>query len=95
MLVLGLADKKDVDDTRESPSCALIRLLLDRGAIVSYHDSHVAVTQPTRSWPNIRPMSSVALNAEYVRSVDIVLIATEHSGVDYDMVAAHAQLIVD
>ena len=95
VLVLGLTYKKDVDDTRESPAYALMSLLLDRGAIVSYHDSHVAVTQPTRSWPNIAPMSSVALTPDYVRSVDAVLIATDHSGVDYDMVAANAQLIVD
>jgi UDP-N-acetyl-D-glucosamine dehydrogenase len=94
-LVLGLAYKKDVDDTRESPSYALIGLLLNRGAIVSYHDSHVAVTQPTRSWPNIPSMSSVPLTVDAVRSVDAVLIATDHSGVDYEMVATNAQLIVD
>jgi UDP-N-acetyl-D-glucosamine dehydrogenase len=95
VLVLGLAYKKDVDDTRESPSYALMSLLLDRGAIVSYHDTHVATAQPTRSWPNIPRMSSVALTADYVRSVDAVLIATDHSRVDYDMVADNAQLIVD
>jgi UDP-N-acetyl-D-glucosamine dehydrogenase len=95
ILVLGLAYKKDIDDTRESPSFALISLLLERGAIVSYHDLHIAVAPPMRSWPKMPPMRSVPLTAEYVQSVDAVLIATDHSGVDYDMIASNAQLIVD
>jgi UDP-N-acetyl-D-glucosamine dehydrogenase len=95
ILVLGLAYKKDIDDTRESPSFALISLLLDRGAIVSYHDPHIAVAPPMRSWPKMPPMRSVALTAEYVQLVDAILIATDHSGVDYEMIVSNAQLIVD
>ena len=40
-------------------------------------------------------MRSVALTAEYVQLVDAILIATDHSGVDYGMIASNAQLIVD
>jgi UDP-N-acetyl-D-glucosamine dehydrogenase len=95
ILVLGLAYKKDIDDTRESPSFALISLLLDRGAIVSYHDPHIAIAPPMRSWPKMPPMRSVALTAGYVQSVDAILIATDHSGVDYELIVSNAQLIVD
>ena len=91
----GHRARRSIDDTRESPSFALISLLLDRGAIVSYHDPHIPVAPPMRSWPKMSPMRSVALTAEYVHSIDVILIATDHSGVDYDMIASTAQLIVD
>ena len=41
MLVLGVAYKPDIDDTRESPALKLIELLRAEGADVSYHDPHV------------------------------------------------------
>ena len=41
------------------------------------------------------PMRSVSLTVEYVRSVDAVLIATDHSNVDYNMIASNAQLVID
>ena len=39
--ILGVAYKKDVDDPRESPSFELMKLLLERGAVLSYNDPHV------------------------------------------------------
>ncbi len=48
-----------------------------------------------RAWPKMPPMRSVSLTVEYVRSVDAVLIATDHSDVDYKMIASNAQLIID
>ncbi len=95
ILVLGLAYKKDIDDTRESPSFELITLLLARGATVQYHDPHVPEAPPVRSWPTFPALRSVPLTPELVRSVDAVLIATDHSSVDYAMVAANAALIVN
>jgi UDP-N-acetyl-D-glucosamine dehydrogenase len=41
ILILGVAYKPDVSDTRESPALEIIRLLRDRGAQVFYHDPHV------------------------------------------------------
>ncbi|HEX9426980.1 MAG TPA: nucleotide sugar dehydrogenase, partial [Candidatus Polarisedimenticolia bacterium] len=40
VFVLGVAYKKDVGDVRESPALDVIKLLADRGAIVTYHDPH-------------------------------------------------------
>jgi len=95
VLVLGLAYKRDIDDTRESPSFALIELLLQKGALVSYHDPLIPVAPRVRSWPGLPPMASVNLDEDIVRSMDAVLIATDHSAVDYAMLARSAQLIVD
>jgi UDP-N-acetyl-D-glucosamine dehydrogenase len=95
VLVLGLAYKKDIDDPRESPSFELIKLLLERGAIVSYHDPHIPEAPKMRSWPELPELRSQALTPELLESVDAVLLSTNHTSVDYEMVAKHAQLIVD
>jgi len=95
ILILGLAYKKDIDDPRESPSFALIELLLARGARVCYHDPHIPVAPPMRSWPDLPALSSEPLSAELVASVDAVVLATDHTAVDYDLVARHAKLVVD
>jgi len=95
VLVLGIAYKKDIDDPRESPSFELIDLLLRRGAIVTYHDPHIPRAPRMRSWPELPPMESVPLTPETVAAADAVLIATDHSVIDYEMLASKAALIVD
>ena len=95
VLLLGLAYKKDVDDTREAPSFELMHLLREAGAEVDYHDPHVPETPPKRSFPDLKKQASVPITAETVRRYDAVLIATDHSKVDYPLLLEHAQLIVD
>ncbi|MDH3199090.1 MAG: nucleotide sugar dehydrogenase, partial [Candidatus Krumholzibacteria bacterium] len=90
VLVLGVAYKKDIDDIRESPAIDIIRLLEQRGASVSYHDPHV---------PRLREdgmeFTSVPLTPEALAGADCVVVVTDHSAVDYDLVARHAPLVVD
>jgi len=94
VLVLGLAYKKDVDDVRESPAVTLIELLQARGARVEYHDPHIPVAKEMRAH-NITHMKSVPLTPALLRRADCVLIATDHSRVDYEQVCRHARLVVD
>ena len=93
ILVLGLAYKKDVDDQRESPSLTLIEMLQDRGAVVSYHDPYVPQTHKMRK--HDLQLESVALTDEVVKSVDAVLVATDHTCVDYGWVCERASLVID
>ncbi|GJD61582.1 nucleotide sugar dehydrogenase [Methylobacterium frigidaeris] len=95
VLVLGLAYKRNVEDTRESPALKLIRLIEARGAIAQYHDPLVPVLPATREHPDLAGRRSESLTPETLRAVDAVLIATDHDGVDYGLVAAEARLIVD
>lgn len=95
VLVLGLAYKKDIDDPRESPAFELINQLLALGAEVSYHDPFVPTAPRMRSWPDLPTMHSVELSSENLEAADAVLIATDHTVVDYNFVADHAQLIID
>jgi UDP-N-acetyl-D-glucosamine dehydrogenase len=95
ILILGLAYKKNIDDPRESPAFEIIESLLELGAIVSYHDPHVPKAPSMRSWPDLPPMSSLPLEASVLESQDAVVLVTDHSQVDYGLVAKHARLIVD
>jgi UDP-N-acetyl-D-glucosamine dehydrogenase len=48
-----------------------------------------------RSWPDLPPMTSAPLTAELLAAQDAVIVVTDHSAVDYELVAAHAKLVVD
>jgi UDP-N-acetyl-D-glucosamine dehydrogenase len=95
ILVLGLAYKKDVDDARESPSFEIIDALLRRGAAVSYHDPHIPRLPRTRAWPDLASLTSETLTRERLASQDAVVIVTDHSEVDYELILHHSSLIID
>lgn len=92
--ILGMAYKKDVDDPRESPSFALMEMLLAGGAIVTYNDPHIPKLPKMRHF-RVPEMTSSELTAEFLASQDCVLIATDHSAYDYDFIVRHAPLVVD
>src|SRR5690606_33518043 len=93
ILALGIAYKRDVDDMRESPSVLVMEILRDRGALVEYSDPNVPV------FPKMREhhfdLKSVDLTPEALASYDCVVLLTDHSGFDYDLILKHAPLIVD
>lgn len=95
VLLLGVAYKKNVDDTRESPSLVLIEKIEERGAIVDFHDPHISAIPKTREHAGLAGRTSVELTTEMLGSYDAVLVATDHDEVDYAAVAQSAKLIVD
>ena len=95
VLLLGIAYKKDVDDMRESPSLVLWDLLVARGAKVTFHDPFIPVIGKTREHPEFANRKSVPLTQQVLSQSDVVLIATDHSTVDYEFVMRHASFVVD
>jgi UDP-N-acetyl-D-glucosamine dehydrogenase len=96
VLLLGMAYKKDIGDTRESPGLHLMQLFEAQGtARVDYHDRLVPVLPRTRDFPGFAGRRSVPLTPERLSSADAVVIVTDHSGVDYTAVGRHARLVVD
>jgi UDP-N-acetyl-D-glucosamine dehydrogenase len=93
--ILGMAYKKDVDDPRESPSFELLKLLLKRGAVVTYNDPHVPSLPKMRHYPDLPAMTSQELTPEYLASQDCVLISTDHSAYDHDFVVKHSKMVLD
>ena len=90
ILILGMAYKRDIDDMRESPALDVMRLLMRKGAEIQYHDPFV---------PEVRDdgevYRSVPLTDRLLRSCDCVVIATDHSVIDYKFVVEHSLLVVD
>jgi len=85
VLVLGVAYKADVSDTRESPALKLIELLRKGGAEVAYHDPHVP------------KLPALGLESQPLEpgTYDCVTIVTAHSSVDYEQLVEDAKLVVD
>lgn len=106
VLVLGVAYnvayKKDIPDERGSPALKVIQLLLKEGAEVSYHDPfipevRISIGQNGHDWQNARQvtLTSVPLDEAVVKDADIVVITTDHSGVDYQKVVDAARVVLD
>tara|TARA_R110002051_G_scaffold318644_1_gene401259 strand:- start:13053 stop:14378 length:1326 start_codon:yes stop_codon:yes gene_type:complete len=93
ILALGIAYKRDVDDMRESPSVFVMERLRDQGALVDYSDPNVPV------FPKMREhhfdLKSVDLTQEALASYDCVVLLTDHSYFDYELIAKHSKLVVD
>jgi UDP-N-acetyl-D-glucosamine dehydrogenase len=95
ILLMGVAYKKNVDDTRESPSLVLMEQIEGRGAVCEFHDPHIAQVPNTREHPGLSGRKSLPLTAAMVKSYDAVLVSTDHDAVDYGLISANAPLIVD
>ena len=95
VLIIGASYKRNVDDTRESPSLTLIELLEQRGAHCEFHDPHIDEIPATREHPQLAGRRSVPLDVQSLKTFDVVLVSTDHDVVDYELIADHAALIVD
>ena len=91
LLILGVAYKKDIADTRESPALEVIRLILDKKAEFVYHDPYVE----SLSLDSRKTYYSKPLTPNLVQSTDCVVILTDHSAIDYNRLVEHAQSVVD
>ncbi len=91
ILILGVAFKRDVDDTRHSPALKVMELLLQDGAgNISYNDPHV----PTANVDG-KTFSSVKLTPRLLKAADCVLITTDHSSYDYESIVKHSKCVID
>lgn len=93
ILILGLAYKKNVSDSREAPAVEIIHLLKAKGAKVDYSDPYIP------SFPKKRDyrfdMNSVEASVNALQSYDCVILVTDHDDFDYAEIQNHAQLIID
>ena len=93
ILILGLAYKKNVDDSRESPSLTIIDLLIKMGAEIEYSDPFLPKSPKTRMFDF--DLRSIDLTAKNIRSFDLILLATDHDDFDYELLLEESNLIVD
>jgi len=90
VLVLGVAYKPNVADTRDSPAIEIIQTLLAKGARVAYHDPLVPSLTLDRT-----TLESIAWRDADLAGRDLVLILTGHRGYDWGAIVREARLVVD
>ncbi len=95
ILVIGIAYKKNIDDTRESPALTIMEALEREGALVSFHDPHLAEIPLTREHAQFAGRRSTVLSEGAAASVDAAIICTDHDAVDYRLLVEHCPLIID
>ena len=95
LMILGLAYKKDINDTRETPAFKIMRRLTEMGAKISYHDPFVSEIKRTRQWPEAPVLKSQKLTDKTIAGKDAIIIITDHTPVDYKLIAKKAKLIID
>ena len=91
ILVIGVAYKKDISDTRESPALDLLQLLTDSGADIEYYDPFV----PKLELRSMSLNSLSTLNNLAIKNYDACVIVTDHSEVDYEIIYNNSLLIID
>jgi len=93
ILIIGLAYKKNVDDSRESPSFEIIHLLKQMGADVNYYDPYIP------RMPKKRDFSfegeSIPFEPNSIAQYDCVVISSDHDSIDYEILQKASQLIID
>ena len=93
ILVLGIAYKPDVDDARESPALNIFSELYKNGADVDYSDPYFSELPRTRKF-NIEK-KGIDLTPSNISSYDAVILLTNHTKYDYDLIYQNANLIID
>ena len=90
VLVLGMAYKRDVSDCRESPAIDVVKELKARGAEVVFVDPWVEAFEMDGESLEKRDFT-----AENLAAADCVVVVTDHSDFDADLVVDSSKLVVD
>ncbi|MEW5995502.1 MAG: UDP binding domain-containing protein, partial [Candidatus Zixiibacteriota bacterium] len=90
ILVLGVAYKRDIKDTRESPALDVIKILEDKGAKIFYNDPFVPEIDWNRSKHKSRKLTKALLS-----KADAAIILTDHTQYDYQWIVDTARAVFD
>lgn len=90
VVILGVAYKKDIDDVRESPVLKIVELLNDHGADYKVVDPYVASFKSCGA-----KVETVELTKELLNEADLVLVTTDHTDFDYEMISRESKVIFD
>jgi UDP-N-acetyl-D-glucosamine dehydrogenase len=90
VLLLGMAFKKDIGDVRASPALKVYQIIESKVKRIRYNDPHVPSIKI-----NGRTVRSVKISARELKKYDAVIILTDHSAYDYDLIVKNSRIIVD
>ena len=94
ILIMGVAYKRDIDDMRESPALDVMGLLHEKGGQIEYADPFVPEVHG-REWSGRFDIHAVDAGRGSYGKYDCVVIVTDHKTIDYEALAAEADLVVD
>jgi UDP-N-acetyl-D-glucosamine dehydrogenase len=90
VLVLGAAYKKDISDLRESPALPIMSLLNNEEINFSVSDPYVESFHLDG-----KTVNTISITNDNIEDYDLVLVLTDHTNVDYDMVGTKSSIIFD
>jgi UDP-N-acetyl-D-glucosamine dehydrogenase len=90
ILVLGLTYKRNSSDLGESTAIEVMRGLRQKGASIGYSDPYVASAEIDGE-----VLKSLHVTVDVVKSMDCVVLLTDHTAFDYPMIAGNSSLIID
>lgn len=91
ILIIGVAYKQDIDDYRESPALKVIASFEKEGCIVNYFDPFVE----SYKYKGKLKDGIKELTKEVMKNIDLVVITTAHTIVDYDFIQANSAYVFD
>ena len=95
VLILGVAFKKDVDDTRHAPATKVIEILHRHGVEnINFSDPHVPTFSVELPAETVQ-LESIDISEEVLKEHEVVVILTDHTAFPYAQIAEHAHVIVD
>ncbi|PSK97068.1 nucleotide sugar dehydrogenase [Murinocardiopsis flavida] len=90
VLLLGVTYKADIADQRESPARPVAKKLAEKGATLTYHDPRVDEwTVNGRSIPRAEDLTTA------LQEADLVILLTDHREYAPEVLAEHADLLLD
>lgn len=95
VLIIGITYKADIGDLRESPAFPIMERLQRLGACVDYSDPYIPKISVLRDYPFLKGKKGVPLSPDTIARYNVCLILTKHKNLPYEMIAEHAQCIVD
>ena len=93
ILILGVAYKKNINDTRESPAFEIIKILKNRKAKVMYSDPYVKEISGLRNYSF--KMKSIKISSKILKSFDAAFIVTDHDKFNYSKIRKNSKILVD
>lgn len=92
VLLVGVAYKKGVDDTREAPAIDFINQLTSKNVKIDYYDPNVKILKSRKL---SKVYKSIVLNKKLLPNYNCVFILTDHNLINYDLIKKYSKLIVD
>ena len=86
LLVVGIAYKPNTSDTRESAGAKILEVAENDGFEVTYFDPYV---------PKLNGYTSNLLSPDFLNSQDVIIIATHHDNIPYELIAKIDKPIID